>query len=164
MSRSHIPGNATLKTVTGMFQILRKKNKKKLFWILDANQHSTLVTVLQFVSGLGVGLLRDSGTLMVGQYFRRNRDLAEMFLSASGGIGIAAMAAISEKNIRCMRPVNSAMQACQSQLKSLTEALFSHATSQDANLLLAYHTLLKVVQFKRQPCKIKRCCSGRKKG
>ncbi|CAG0879409.1 unnamed protein product [Darwinula stevensoni] len=44
-----------------------------------------------FVLGLGVGLTRDTSTLMVGQYFKRRRELVETFLVSGSGIGLAVM-------------------------------------------------------------------------
>ena len=49
---------------------------------------------------MGVALVRDSGALMVGQYFRRRRDVAEAALTASAGIGIAAVSWIADASIR----------------------------------------------------------------
>ena len=52
------------------------------------------------ISALGVALVRDSGALMVGQYFRRRRDAAEAALTASAGIGIAAVSCIADATMR----------------------------------------------------------------
>lgn len=51
---------------------------------------------LFFFSALGVGMVRDSGSLMVGQYFRKKRGFVEMLLTASTGIGIATMSDMVE--------------------------------------------------------------------
>ena len=50
-----------------------------------------------FFPAVGVGMVRDSGTLMLGQYFRKRRDLVEMCLVASSGVGIAGMSAIVQE-------------------------------------------------------------------
>lgn len=41
-----------------------------------------------FLAGVGVGLTRDASTLMVGQYFKRRRDLVEIFVVSGSGLGI----------------------------------------------------------------------------
>lgn len=51
-------------------------------------------SVLAFQSirtGIGVGLTRDTATLMVGQYFKRRREAVEIALVGSSGIGLAVM-------------------------------------------------------------------------
>ena len=45
-------------------------------------------------------MIKDSGTHMVGQYFRRRRDWIEMLEVASQGFGISFMTAAVDKNIR----------------------------------------------------------------
>ena len=40
------------------------------------------------VSAIGVGMIRDSATVMIGQYFKKKRNLVEMMLIGSSGIGI----------------------------------------------------------------------------
>lgn len=42
-------------------------------------------------SGIGVGLTRDTATLMVGQYFKRRREAVEVALVGSSGVGLALM-------------------------------------------------------------------------
>ena len=42
--------------------------------------------------GLGLVMTRDTATLMVGQYFKRKRDLVEVVHVAGSGAGIAFMA------------------------------------------------------------------------
>ena len=38
---------------------------------------------------IGIGMLRDSGTVMVGQYFKKKRCFVEMLLVGSSGLGIS---------------------------------------------------------------------------
>ena len=38
---------------------------------------------------IGIGMLRDSATVMVGQYFKKKRCLVEMLLLGSSGLGVA---------------------------------------------------------------------------
>ena len=44
--------------------------------------------------GVGVGLTRDTSTLMVGQYFKRRRELVEIFLVLGSGMGLSFMSLI----------------------------------------------------------------------
>ena len=43
---------------------------------------------LQNFTGLGVGMVRDSATVMLNQYFKRRRALVEIFLGIGNGLGI----------------------------------------------------------------------------
>ncbi|XP_036139120.1 uncharacterized protein LOC105838603 isoform X2 [Monomorium pharaonis] len=45
------------------------------------------------VVGIGVGMTRDCSTLMVAQYFKRKRELVEIFIVSGSGLGIAVMSA-----------------------------------------------------------------------
>ncbi|KAL1436123.1 hypothetical protein MTO96_010868 [Rhipicephalus appendiculatus] len=45
------------------------------------------------VLGLGLGMARDAGSLVLGQYFKRRRHCAEVVACAGSGLGTAAMAA-----------------------------------------------------------------------
>ena len=38
-------------------------------------------------AGIGVAMTRDSATLMLGQYFKRRREVVEIFLVSSPGLG-----------------------------------------------------------------------------
>ena len=42
---------------------------------------------------MGVGMTRDTATLMVGQYFKRRREAVEIVTVAASGVGIAVMSA-----------------------------------------------------------------------
>ncbi|KAL6264407.1 hypothetical protein P5V15_004516, partial [Pogonomyrmex californicus] len=44
-------------------------------------------------AGIGVGMTRDCSTLMVAQYFKRKRELVEIFIVSGSGLGIAVMSA-----------------------------------------------------------------------
>jgi hypothetical protein len=46
------------------------------------------------VLGVGVGLARDTSTLMVGQYFKRRRELMEILLVSGSGFGISVMSLV----------------------------------------------------------------------
>ena len=50
--------------------------------------------------GVGVAMTRDPATLMVGQYFKRKRELVEIFLVSGSGLGIATMSVFIKTAIR----------------------------------------------------------------
>lgn len=52
------------------------------------------------VVGVGVGLTRDTSTLMVGQYFKRRRDLVEILLVSGSGLGLSSMSLFIKSAIR----------------------------------------------------------------
>ncbi|KYN27665.1 Monocarboxylate transporter 8 [Trachymyrmex cornetzi] len=56
--------------------------------------YGTVVVIGIFFSiGIGVGMTRDCSTLMVAQYFKRKRELVEIFIVSGSGLGIAVMSA-----------------------------------------------------------------------
>lgn len=50
--------------------------------------------------GVGVAMTRDPATLMVGQYFKRKRELVEIFLVSGSGLGITTMSLFIKTAIR----------------------------------------------------------------
>lgn len=54
-------------------------------------------------TGIGVGMTRDCSTLMVAQYFKRKRELVEIFIVSGSGLGIAVMSAFIKGAIRCVK-------------------------------------------------------------
>ena len=54
---------------------------------LEASEFNRLFCVV----GVGIGMTRDTSTLMVGQYFKRKRELVEMFFVAGSGLGMTLM-------------------------------------------------------------------------
>ena len=44
--------------------------------------------------GVGVGMIRDTAALMVGQYFKRRREAVEVVVVAASGVGVAVMSAL----------------------------------------------------------------------
>ncbi|XP_046638831.1 monocarboxylate transporter 2-like isoform X4 [Daphnia pulicaria] len=56
-----------------------------------ASQFHQLFLSYGLILGVGVGLTRDTATLMVGQYFKRRREAVEIALVGSSGIGLALM-------------------------------------------------------------------------
>lgn len=57
---------------------------------------------ISHISGVGVGLTRDASTLMVGQYFKRKRELVEIVVVAGSGLGILIMAIAVHMAIRSL--------------------------------------------------------------
>ncbi|CAG0920204.1 unnamed protein product [Notodromas monacha] len=51
------------------------------------------------VIGIGVGLTRDTSTLMVGQYFKRRREFVEIFVVSGSGLGISLMSVFIQEAI-----------------------------------------------------------------
>ncbi|KAL0275557.1 UNVERIFIED_CONTAM: hypothetical protein PYX00_003374 [Menopon gallinae] len=58
-----------------------------------ASQFHQLFFSYGTVIGVGVGLTRDCSTLMVAQYFKRRRELVEIFIVSGSGLGISVMSA-----------------------------------------------------------------------
>ncbi|XP_063846304.1 monocarboxylate transporter 10-like isoform X2 [Scylla paramamosain] len=56
-----------------------------------ASQFHQLFFSYGTVIGIGVGMTRDSSTLMVGQYFKRRREFVEIFVVSGSGLGISVM-------------------------------------------------------------------------
>ncbi|XP_020279651.1 monocarboxylate transporter 12-like isoform X4 [Pseudomyrmex gracilis] len=58
-----------------------------------ASQFHQLFLSYGTMVGIGVGMTRDCSTLMVAQYFKRKRELVEIFIVSGSGLGIAVMSA-----------------------------------------------------------------------
>ena len=56
--------------------------------------------ILVILPGIGVAMTRDAATLMVGQYFKRKRELVEIFLVASSGLGVSLMGELLQNSLR----------------------------------------------------------------
>ena len=56
-----------------------------------ALQYHQLVLSYGFILGLGVGMTRDTATLMVGQYFKRRREVLEIMLVSARGVGVCLL-------------------------------------------------------------------------
>ena len=52
------------------------------------------------LSALGICMIRDSNTAMLGQYFKKKRALVELALSCSSGFGLAAVSFIVSRFLR----------------------------------------------------------------
>ena len=51
-------------------------------------------------TGVGVGMTRDTSTLMVAQYFKRKREFVEIFIIAASGVGLALLSLFVNGAIR----------------------------------------------------------------
>ena len=56
-------------------------------------------TYLCYISGFGVGMARDPAAHMVGQYFKRKRELVEIVLVSGSGLGITVMSLFIKESI-----------------------------------------------------------------
>eukprot|EP00094_Tigriopus_californicus_P009120 TCALIF_08791-PA protein Name:"Similar to SLC16A7 Monocarboxylate transporter 2 (Homo sapiens)" AED:0.01 eAED:0.01 QI:0/0.4/0.16/0.83/1/1/6/215/606 len=56
-----------------------------------ASQYHQLFLSFGLIVGIGVGMTRDAANLMVGQYFKRKRELVEIVFVSGSGLGILAM-------------------------------------------------------------------------
>ena len=50
--------------------------------------------IILLYTGIGAGLTRDTATIMVGQYFKKKRELVEMFLVSGSGLGMSIMSLV----------------------------------------------------------------------
>ena len=66
-------------------------------WVLISLQQ---VIILATLPGIGVAMTRDAATLMVGQYFKRRRELVEIFLVSSSGLGVSLMGELLQNSLR----------------------------------------------------------------
>lgn len=64
-----------------------------------ASQFHQLYFSYAGVVGVGVGMSRDCSTLMVAQYFKRKRELVEIFIVSGSGMGIAFMSVFIKNSI-----------------------------------------------------------------
>ncbi len=67
-----------------------KPNNRSIFRAL---LHANIYLYLHII-GVGVGLSRDASTLMVGQYFKRKREMVEIFVVSGSGFGIILMSLV----------------------------------------------------------------------
>ncbi|XP_050098843.1 monocarboxylate transporter 12-like isoform X3 [Anopheles aquasalis] len=64
-----------------------------------ASQFHQLFFSYGAVVGIGVGMTRDCSTLMVAQYFKKRRELVEIFIVSGSGLGIAVMSSFIQSAI-----------------------------------------------------------------
>uniref|UniRef100_T1JDP4 Major facilitator superfamily (MFS) profile domain-containing protein n=1 Tax=Strigamia maritima TaxID=126957 RepID=T1JDP4_STRMM len=54
------------------------------------------------MTGIGIGLVRDTSNLMVGQYFKRKREMVEIVVVGSSGLGIAITSLLIHHSIQAV--------------------------------------------------------------
>jgi hypothetical protein len=55
---------------------------------------------MYFFAGLGICMIRDSNTAMLGQYFKKKRPFVEMILACSSGLGHSLICHLLSKAIK----------------------------------------------------------------
>ena len=53
------------------------------------NSNHVSISFVCLCAGVGVGMTRDTSTLMVAQYFKRKREFVEIFILSASGVGLA---------------------------------------------------------------------------
>ena len=67
------------------------------------------------VSGVGVGMILDTSSLMMGQYFKRRREMLEIFVVASRGVGVSLLYTFVRNAIRYLifrTSLNCSLKGC----------------------------------------------------
>ena len=64
-----------------------------------ARKFTSRYNLMSFIA-IGIGMLRDSATVMVGQYFKKKRCFVELMLVGSSGLGISLSSPIVLSLIR----------------------------------------------------------------
>ena len=64
-----------------------------MYKVLDTLGFPYIFEICLFFLGIGVAMTKDPATLMVGQYFKRKRELMEIVLTSATGLGLASVAA-----------------------------------------------------------------------
>ena len=65
-----------------------------------ASQFHQLFLSYGLMVAIGAGMSRDPTTLMLGQYFKRKREVVEMLLVAASGLGLSVMSVFIQLGIR----------------------------------------------------------------
>ena len=65
-----------------------------------ASQFHQIIFSYGLVIGVGVSFVRDTSTLMVGQYFKRRREIMEVMLVSASGLGLCVMSQFLKTAIR----------------------------------------------------------------
>ena len=72
----------------------------RFFIYISYHKNISFVSNFLFeIAGLGVGMARDPAALMVGQYFKRKRELVEIVLVSGSGLGITIMSIFVKESI-----------------------------------------------------------------
>ena len=65
-----------------------------------ATQFHQLIISLGIIQGIGISFTRDAGALMLGQYFKRRREVVEIVLVSSPGVGIIVISKLAHNWLR----------------------------------------------------------------
>ena len=80
------------------FMILMNGYKKSSMYIYVIVMYSK--NTWCFFAGLGICMIRDSNTAMLGQYFKKKRPFVEMILACSSGLGHSLICHLLSKAIK----------------------------------------------------------------
>ncbi|XP_013774627.1 monocarboxylate transporter 10-like [Limulus polyphemus] len=72
-----------------------------LFTSFASQMHQVFMSYGVFM-GCGIGIVRETSNIMIGQYFKRRRELVELFVQSGTGLGIAVMSVLLAKLIRLL--------------------------------------------------------------
>ncbi|XP_076357701.1 monocarboxylate transporter 10-like [Tachypleus tridentatus] len=72
-----------------------------LFTSFASQMHQVFMSYGVFM-GCGIGIVRETSNIMIGQYFKRRRELVELFVQSGTGLGIAVMSLLLAKLIRSL--------------------------------------------------------------
>lgn len=68
--------------------------------LIQGKVSNCLMILKVVMAGIGVSFTRDSASLMLGQYFKRRREMVEMFIVSSPGIGIVIISKLVHNLLR----------------------------------------------------------------
>ena len=79
-----------------------KYNENDINGIFDSSIEILVICIFHLLArtGVGVGMTRDTSTLMVAQYFKRKREFVEIFVIAASGVGLATLSVLINGAIR----------------------------------------------------------------
>ncbi|GFO28295.1 monocarboxylate transporter 8 [Plakobranchus ocellatus] len=114
-----------------------------------STQHVQLFISYCLVTSAGSGLTLATANIMVGRYFRRRRELAEMVLVAGSGFGAAGMTALMSELFKCIKW----MHGLQAVSGLLVTTIVAAAFYRSANM---YHPRRKVILHLKSQKKTRR--------
>ena len=69
------------------------------------NSNHVSISFVRLCTGVGVGMTRDTSTLMVAQYFKRKREFVEIIILSASGVGLAVSSLFLNGAIGYSRPM-----------------------------------------------------------
>ena len=88
---------------TFLYHIFYEWMQKKGYVIVFCSKS---IFVCVFFAGLGICMIRDSNTAMLGQYFKKKRPFVEMILACSSGLGHSLICHLLSKAIKWVQFLN----------------------------------------------------------